>query len=199
MRRAHVDDAARAALDHDVGRPKPNRPEPRRLRDEGCAADWTCLPLVVGFGPCADSSRSCPARPTGHADILLALRATNRTFKDRQRTPIVVASKLDLYGLARIGGLAMAGFEWDPAKAKATAEHGVDSRSPRTCSSTPGADRRARRQRSGRGEVARHRTGGRQGACRGIYASAASDVTRIISARKANKREERAYFGQAAP
>jgi uncharacterized DUF497 family protein len=25
------------------------------------------------------------------------------------------------------------------------------------------------------------------------------DVTRIISARKANKREERAYFGQAAP
>jgi uncharacterized DUF497 family protein len=93
----------------------------------------------------------------------------------------------------------MADFEWDPSKAKANlAKHGVDFEVAKQVFSDPAAimepddsDPAEERWRviglaSGRVLFA-------------VFAERGDDVIRIISAREANKREERGYFGQTTP
>ncbi len=90
-------------------------------------------------------------------------------------------------------------FEWDPQKAKANkAKHGVDFELAREVFRDPERliildDRGVDEERwcsiglaSGRVLFV-------------VFTERDDDVIRIISARKANKREERKYFGQTAP
>ena len=91
-------------------------------------------------------------------------------------------------------------FEWDPKKAKANkAKHGVDFELARDVFRDPlGPDAVST-------TAARTRSAGASSALQVARSSLwclrseDSDVIRIISAREANKREERDYFGQAAP
>jgi uncharacterized protein len=90
-------------------------------------------------------------------------------------------------------------FEWDPKKAKANkAKHGVDFevakevfRDPARLSSLDDSD----------ADEERWRIIGLAGSkvLFVVYVERDDDVIRIISAREANKREDREYFGQAAP
>jgi len=90
-------------------------------------------------------------------------------------------------------------FEWDPAKAKTNkAKHGVDFelakdvfRDPARLSCLDDSSEAEERWRI-------------IGVAGGkvlfvVFMERDDDVIRIISAREANKREERDYFGQAAP
>ncbi len=90
-------------------------------------------------------------------------------------------------------------FEWDPKKAKANkAKHGVDFelakdvfRDPSRLSSPDDSSADEERWRSiglAGGKVLFV-----------VFTERDDDVIRIISAREASKREERDYFGQAAP
>jgi hypothetical protein len=90
-------------------------------------------------------------------------------------------------------------FEWDPRKAKANkAKHGVDFelakdvfRDPARLSSLDDSSEDEERWRIiglAGGKVLFV-----------VYTERDGDVIRIISAREASKREERDYFGQAAP
>jgi len=90
-------------------------------------------------------------------------------------------------------------FEWDPKKAKANkAKHGVDFelakdvfRDPACLSSSDYSS----------ADEERWRIIGLAGGkvLFVVYVERDDDVIRIISARQASKREERHYFGQAAP
>ena len=90
-------------------------------------------------------------------------------------------------------------FEWDPRKAKANkAKHGVDFelakdvfRDPSCLSSLD----------DGSEDEERCRIIGLAGGkvLLVVFTERSNNVIRIISAREANKREERDYFGQTAP
>ena len=90
-------------------------------------------------------------------------------------------------------------FEWDPKKAKANkAKHGVDFelakdvfRDPACLSSLDDSSEDEERWRIiglAGGKVLLV-----------VFTERNNDVIRIISAREANRREEREYFGQTAP
>jgi len=93
----------------------------------------------------------------------------------------------------------MTEFEWDPAKAKTNlAKHGVDFEVAKEVFLDRAAilqpdDSNPDEQRWSIIGLA----GGR--VLFVVVTERDNDVTRIISARKANKREERDYFGQATP
>jgi len=93
----------------------------------------------------------------------------------------------------------VADFVWDPTKARANlVKHGIDFEAAKTVFLDPAAifepddsDPDEERWRA-------------IGLADGrllfvVFTERDDDVTRIISARKANKREERAYLGQATP
>jgi len=90
-------------------------------------------------------------------------------------------------------------FEWDPGKAKANkAKHGVDFELAKDVFRDP-----ARLSCLDEGSEAEERwriigvAGGK--VLFVVYTERDDDVIRIISAREANNREERYYFGQTAP
>jgi uncharacterized DUF497 family protein len=90
-------------------------------------------------------------------------------------------------------------FEWDPKKAKTNkAKHGVDFelakdvfRDPACLSNLDDSSE----------DEERWRVIGRAGSkvLVVVFTERSSDVIRIISAREANRREERDYFGQTTP
>lgn len=88
-------------------------------------------------------------------------------------------------------------FEWDATKAAANlAKHGVDFEMAKDVFLDPAGltDLEDR----GQGEERWRMIGIAAGKVLFVvYSEREGDVVRIISARKANKREERAYFGQA--
>jgi uncharacterized DUF497 family protein len=93
----------------------------------------------------------------------------------------------------------MADFEWDPAKANTNLlKHGVDFEVASRVFQDPAAI--IEPDDSDPGEE-RWRAIGLAGGevLFVVFTERNEHVTRIVSARKANKREERAYFGQAAP
>ena len=86
----------------------------------------------------------------------------------------------------------MAVFEWDPVKAvRNQRKHGVDFEVTKDVFEPDDSDPDEVRW------CASGLAGGK--VLFVVFTERDDDVTRIISARKANKREERAYFGQAAP
>lgn len=90
-------------------------------------------------------------------------------------------------------------FEWDPAKAKTNkAKHGVDFELAKDVFRDPA--RLSRLDDSSEAEE-RWRSIGLAGGkvLLVVFTERDDDVIRIISAREANKREERDYFGQTAP
>jgi uncharacterized DUF497 family protein len=90
-------------------------------------------------------------------------------------------------------------FEWDPKKAKANkAKHGVDFEVAKDVFRDPA--RLSSLDDSGADEE-RWRVIGLAGGkvLFVVYVERDDDAIRIISAREASKREEREYFGQAAP
>jgi uncharacterized DUF497 family protein len=93
----------------------------------------------------------------------------------------------------------MQDFEWDPAKARANlAKHGVDFDVAKNVFLDPAAI--VEPDDSDPAED-RWRTIGLAGGkvLFVVFTERSGNVIRIISARKANKREERNYFGQATP
>jgi uncharacterized DUF497 family protein len=90
-------------------------------------------------------------------------------------------------------------FEWDPVKAKANeAKHRVEFEAAAEVFFDP--RRIVERDDSDPGEERWNIIGLAEGRLLFVvYTERDNDVTRIISARKATKREERDYFGQAAP
>jgi uncharacterized DUF497 family protein len=93
----------------------------------------------------------------------------------------------------------MQDFEWDPAKARANlAKHGVDFDVAKNVFLDPAAI--VEPNDSDPAED-RWRTIGLAGGkvLFVVFTERSGNVIRIISARKANKREERNYFGQATP
>jgi uncharacterized DUF497 family protein len=90
-------------------------------------------------------------------------------------------------------------FEWDPGKARANrAKHRVDFEVAKDVFRDPA---RLISLDDGREDEERWRTIGLAGGkvLFVVYTERDGDVIRIISAREASKREEQAYFGQAAP
>lgn len=90
-------------------------------------------------------------------------------------------------------------FEWDPGKAAANlAKHGIAFEVAKDVFRDPA--RLILLDDSSEVEE-RWRTIGLAGGrtCFVVYTERDGDVIRIISAREASKREERAYFGQTAP
>jgi uncharacterized protein len=114
--------------------------------------------------------------------------------------PIVVSSGLDLYGLpAYEEDEVVAGFGWDPLKAaRNLRKHGVDFEVAKDVFRDPAAI--IEPDDSDPDEERWCATGFAGGKVLFVvFTERDDDVTRIISARKANKREERAYLGQATP
>ncbi len=90
------------------------------------------------------------------------------------------------------------GFEWDSGKAKANrAKHGVDFEVAKDVFQDPA---RLIRLDDDREDEERWRTIGLAGGkvLFVVYTERDGDVIRIISARKASKREEQEYIGEAA-
>ena len=90
-------------------------------------------------------------------------------------------------------------FEWDPEKAKTNkAKHGVDFELAKDVFRDPA---RLSSLDDSSADEERWRIIGLAGGkvLFVVYVERDDDVIRIISAREANKREERDYFGQAAP